>query len=109
MQKTDQKSRSKTIVKSGYLFILVNFLLGVFNIVIGVLSNSIAIISDAMHSFIDAITGALVVISEKLASHHKLNQHRRKIERITTIVISLIIIATGIHIIIESIEGIIEQ
>ena len=100
------KTRSQTIVKSGYLFIATNFFLGVFNIIIGVLSGSLAITSDAIHSFIDSITGFLIIISEKLASHHKLSQHRVKIERITTIIIALIIIAAGIHIIVESTEKI---
>ena len=99
-----EKTRSKQVIKSGYLFILTNFLLAIFNIIVGVLSNSIAIISDAIHSLIDSISGFLVIISEKLASHHKLTQHRAKIERITNIIIALIIIAAGIHIIIESIE-----
>lgn len=96
--------RSKAIIKAGYLFILTNFLLAVFNVVVGLLSGSIAIVSDAAHSLIDAVSGILVIISEKLASHHRLNQHRTKIERTTTIIIALIIIATGVHIIIESIE-----
>lgn len=99
-----EKTRSKQVIKSGYLFILTNFLLAFFNIIVGLLSNSLAIISDAIHSLIDSISGFLVIISEKLASHHKLTQHRAKIERITTIIIALIIIAAGIHIIIESVE-----
>ena len=103
-----EKSRSKAIIKSGYLFILTNFLLSILNIVIGSLANSIAIISDAAHSLIDAISGFLVIISEKLASHKKLTKHRQKIERITTILIALIIIITGIHIIIESVEKLFE-
>lgn len=103
-----EKSRSRVVIESGYLFILTNFLLAILNIIIGLLANSLAIISDAVHSLIDAISGVLVVISEKLASHKKLTKHRQKIERITTIIIALIIIVTGIHIIIESIEKIIE-
>lgn len=99
-----EKIRSKQVIKSGYLFILTNFLLAIFNIIVGLLSNSLAIISDAIHSLIDSVSGFLVIISEKLASHHKLTQHRAKIERITTIIIALIIIAAGIHIIIESVE-----
>lgn len=98
--------RSEIIVKSGYLFIATNFFLAVFNIIVGLLSNSLAIISDAAHSLIDAISGVLIIISEKLASHHKLTQHRAKIERITTVIIALIIIAVGIHILIESITKI---
>lgn len=101
-----EKTRSKTIVKSGYLFILINFLLGVFNIFVGLISGSLAIVSDAAHSFIDAVSGLIIIVSEKLASHKKLAIHRTKIERITTVVIALIIIAVGIHIVIESIEKI---
>ena len=104
-----EKGRSKTIVKSGYLFIITNFLLAIFNVIVGVMANSIAIISDAAHSLIDAVSGFLVVISEKLASHKKLTAHRVKIERATTIIIAIIIIITGIHIIIEAIEKLSEN
>ena len=103
-----EKSRSKVIIKSGYLFILINFLLGIFNIIVGLISGSLAIVSDAAHSFIDAISGLIIIISEKLAGHRKLTAHRAKIERVTTILIALIIIAVGVHIVIESIEKIIE-
>ncbi len=102
------KDRSKIIVKSGFLFIVTNFFLGIINIIVGLISGSLAITSDALHSFIDSVSGFLIIISEKLASHHKLSDHRNKIERITTVIIALIIIAAGIHIIVESIEKIIE-
>ena len=102
------KKRSQIIVKSGYLFILINFLLAVFNIIVGLISNSIAIISDALHSLTDTISGILVVISEKLANHKKFSKSRNKIERATTIIIASIIIYIGIHIIVESIEGILK-
>ena len=49
--------RSAIIVKSGYLFILTNFLLAAFNLVVGLLSGSLAITSDAAHSLIDAASG----------------------------------------------------
>lgn len=102
------KNRSQTIVESGYLFILTNFLLAIFNIVVGLISNSLAIISDAVHSLIDSISGFLIVITEKIANHHRFSDYRAKIERITTILIAIIIIVVGIHIIVESIEKIIE-
>ena len=102
-----KENRSKVIIKSGYLFILTNFLLAVFNIIIGFLSNSLAIASDAIHSLTDAISGAIIIIGEKLASHHKLSVHRAKIERVTTIIIALIIIMVGAHIIIDSVKNII--
>ena len=102
------KDRSKIIIKSGWLFILTNFLLAGLNVAIGLLSNSIAIISDALHSLIDAISGFLVIISEKFAKSKKFSEKREKIERITTIMIALIIIAAGIHILHEAIEKILE-
>jgi len=102
------KDRSKIIIKSGWLFILTNFLLAGINVAIGLLSNSIAIISDALHSLIDAISGFLVIISEKFAKSKKFSEKREKIERFTTIAIALIIIAAGIHILHEAIEKILE-
>ena len=105
-KKTEKDKRSRTIEKSGYIFILTNFLLGIINIIAGLLSGSIAITSDATHSFIDAVSGLIIVIGEKISNYQKLSNHRPTIERIITIIISIIIIATGIHIIIESIEKI---
>lgn len=103
-----KENRSKVIIKSGYLFILTNFLLAVFNIVIGLISNSLAIISDAAHSLIDAISGFLIIVSEKVANLKKFTERREKIERITTIIIALIIIAAGVDIMVESVSKIIE-
>lgn len=102
------KKRSKIIINSGYIFILTNFLLAIFNILVGVISNSIAIISDALHSLTDTISGILVIVSEKLANHKKFSQKRAQIERFTTIAIAIIIVAIGIHIMVESFEAIME-
>lgn len=99
-----EKSRSQVIVKSGYLFIATNFLLAALNLVVGLLAHSLAITSDAAHSLIDAISGFLVVASEKILGRKKYADRRDKIERITTIAIALIILAAGVHIVIEAIE-----
>ena len=102
------KERSKTIVKCGWLFIGVNFILAVFNVIVGLVSNSLAIVSDALHSLLDSISGVLVILTEKIASMKKYAEKREKIERVTTILIAIIIILVGIHIIHESVEKIIE-
>lgn len=99
--------RSKVIVKSGVIFILVNFLLAVFNLVIGLISGSIAISSDAVHSLIDAISGFIIVGCERLLKYGKFSKSRKKIERIATSIIAMIIIAAGVHISVESVEKII--
>lgn len=102
------ENRSKTILKSGYLFIAINVFLSIFNILVGIISNSIAIISDALHSLIDAISGVLIIITEKIAKLKKYEEKREKIERVATILIALVIIFVGIHIIHEAIEKILE-
>ena len=99
-----EKSRSKVIVKSGYMFILTNFLLAVFNLAVGILAGSLAVTSDAAHSLIDAISGFVVIIGEKIAKQKK--DKREKIERATTVAIAVIIIVTGAHIVMEAIEKI---
>ena len=99
--------RSKVIVKSGVIFILVNFLLAVFNLVVGLISGSIAISSDAVHSLIDAISGFIIVGCERLLKYGKFSKSRKKIERIATSIIAMIIIAAGVHISVESVEKII--
>ena len=99
--------RSKVIIKSGLVFILTNFLLAVFNLVIGLISGSIAISSDAVHSLIDAFSGFIIIGCERLLKHGNFSKNRKKIERITTSVIALIIIAAGVHISVESVEKII--
>lgn len=108
MNKNPNSTRSGVIIKSGRLFVLVNFLLAVFNVIVGIISGSLAITSDAAHSLIDAVSGFIIIIAERLANHHKLADFRAKIERITTIIIALIIMAVGVHIIMESIEKFIE-
>lgn len=102
------KSRSSVVIKSGVLFILTNFLLAVINVVVGILAGSLAITSDAIHSLIDSVSGIIVIIGEKLASSKKFGNKRVLIERVSTVIIALIIIAAGVHILIEAIEGIIE-
>jgi len=99
-----ESKRSRVVIKSGILFILTNFFLAVFNLVVGIISHSVAITSDAAHSLIDAVSGVLVVITEKIARHKRFAARREKVERLATIIIAIIIILAGVHIIIEAIE-----
>ena len=84
-------------------------MLAIFNLIVGFISNSLAIATDAIHSLTDSVSGFLIIISEKLAAHKKFSDKRAKIERTTTIIISLIIIAIGIEIIVSSIKNIIPR
>lgn len=103
-----ETNHSKTVVKAGMVAVFVNLLLALFKIIIGSISNSVAITSDALHGLIDTVSGIIVIASEKLGSNKKFQSNHAKIERTGAIVIALIIIIVGIHIIIESIEKIID-
>ena len=100
--------REQIIVRAGVVTILTNILLAGFKIAVGVISNSLAIISDATHGLIDSVSGIVIIVGEKLAAHERLAKNRHRIERITTLVIAGIIIIVGAHILIESVEKIIE-
>ena len=105
--KKPETNHSKTVVKAGMIAVFVNLLLALLKIIIGSVSNSVAITSDALHGLIDTISGIIVIASEKLGSNKKLQSDHAKIERIGAIIIAFIIIIVGVHIIIESIEKII--
>ena len=95
---------NKTVLKAGYIAIVVNLFLAIFKVIIGTISGSLAIMSDALHGLIDTISGIVIVVSEKLGSSKKFHQDHEKIEHAGAIAIAIIILAVGIHIIIESIE-----
>lgn len=100
-------NHSKAVLQAGYIAIATNLLLALFKIIVGALSSSLAITSDAIHGLVDTLSGIIVVASEKLGASKKFINNHEKIEHIGAILIAIIIIAVGIHIIIESIEGII--
>ena len=98
--------RSKVILRSGWLFVATNFLLAGINLAAGLVSGSLAITADAKHSLIDSITGFLVILSEKYLARGKAD--RAKVERATTVAIAVIIIATGVHVVVEAAEALAE-
>ncbi len=98
----------KNVYKAGFIAIAINLCLAAFKITIGLISNSLAIMSDAIHGVIDTLSGIIIVISEKLGSTHKFKKNHEKIEHYGALLIAAIIIIVGIHLLIESIESVIE-
>jgi cation diffusion facilitator family transporter len=88
---------------------LTNLFLAIIKGVIGVLSGSIALIADAIHSFSDIFASLAVYIGLKLSRRkpdEKFPYGYYKFETLASLVISVIIILTGLDIIIESLNGI---
>jgi cation diffusion facilitator family transporter len=86
-----------------------NLILAIIKIVIGVLSGSIALIADAVHSFSDIFASLAVYIGLKLSRRkpdEKFPYGYYKFETLASLIVSIIIILSGLDIIIESLNAI---
>ena len=105
-----KNSREKTVVKTSIISIFANLILVGFKATIGLLSNSIAIISDAVNNLSDALSSIITIIGTKLAGKAPDKKHPYgygRIEYVTSLVVSAIVLYAGITAFIESIEKII--
>ncbi|MCE5214383.1 MAG: cation diffusion facilitator family transporter [Methanobacterium sp.] len=84
---------------------LTNLLLAVIKGIVGLFSGSIALIADSIHSFTDIVASLAVYIGLRLSRRkpdEKFPYGYYKIETFTSLVISVLIIITGIEIALES-------
>ncbi len=105
-----QTAREKKIIKTSVIGIIVNVMLVGFKMAVGLLANSIAIILDAVNNLSDALSSLITIIGTKLASKAPDKKHpfgHGRIEYITSIIISVIVLLAGFTSIKESIEKII--
>lgn len=103
-------NRNKIIIKTSIKGILVNILLVAFKIIVGLFSNSIAIILDAINNLSDALSSIITIIGTKLASKKADKKHPYgygRIEYLTSIIISVIVLFAGITSFRESLSKII--
>ena len=104
------KSRDKTIVRTSIIGILANVFLALFKAAIGLLSNSIAIVLDAVNNTSDAASSVITIIGTKLAGKAPDRKHpfgHGRVEYLTAIIISVIVLYAGITSFVESIKKII--
>ena len=109
-QDPSEKTREKTIVRTSIIGIITNALLAVFKAVIGLLSNSIAIVLDAVNNLSDAGSSLITIVGTKLAGKDPDKKHPfgyGRIEYLTAMVISGIILYADITSLIESVKQII--
>ena len=104
------KNREKKIVKTSIISILSNIVLAAFKAFIGLISNSIAIISDAVNNLSDALSSIITIIGTKLAGKPADKKHPfgyGRIEYMTSLIVSAIVLYAGITALIESIKKVI--
>lgn len=107
---SDKYDRKKVGYFAGVIGIFLNLMLGTSKFLIGILVNSIAITADAVNNFLDAIYSSATVLGFKFSSAPPDKDHpygHGRIEYITTLIISMMIMFVGFQFAKTSIERII--
>ncbi len=107
---TDSDNRNKGIVKTSIIGILANVLLAGFKAVIGLATNSIAITMDAVNNISDAGSSLITIIGTRLAGRPADKKHPfgfGRIEYLSAMIISVIVLYAGITSFTESVKKII--
>ena len=106
----NSNQREKIVVKTSVLSIGANLMLVGFKAAVGFLSNSIAIISDAINNLSDVLSSIITIVGTKLANKTPDRKHPYgygRIEYITSLAVSAIVLYAGITALIESVKKII--
>ncbi|MDO5137468.1 MAG: cation diffusion facilitator family transporter [Oscillospiraceae bacterium] len=106
----NELSREKTIVRTSIIGIIVNVFLAGFKAVVGLLANSIAIVLDAVNNLSDAGSSLITIVGTKLAAKEPDKKHPfgyGRVEYLSAMIISVIILYAGITSFVESVKQII--
>ena len=107
---TVSDSREKTIIRTSIIGIAANVLLAGFKAVIGLMSHSIAIVMDAVNNISDAGSSLITIIGTKLAGREPDKKHPfgyGRIEYLSAMIISVIVLYAGVTSFTESVKKII--
>ena len=103
-------NREKVVIKTSIISILSNIVLAGFKAFVGFLANSIAIISDAVNNLSDALSSIITIVGTKLAGRAPDKKHPYgygRIEYMTFLIVSAIVLYAGITALVQSIKKII--
>ena len=105
-----KNKREKIVVKTSIISIVANIILAGFKAFVGLMSNSIAIISDAVNNLSDALSSIITIVGTKLAGKAPNKKHPYgygRIEYMTSLIVSIIVLYAGVTALIESVKMII--
>ena len=108
--KGNEMSREKTIIKTSIIGIIANVFLAGFKAVIGLMTHSIAIVLDAVNNISDAGSSLITIVGTRLAGKEPDKKHPfgyGRIEYLSAMIISLIVLYAGITSFVESVRQII--
>ena len=105
-----KNNREKIVIITSIISILANIILAGFKAFVGLLANSIAIISDAVNNLSDALSSIITIIGTKLAGKAPDKKHPfgyGRVEYMTSLVVSIIVLYAGVMAFVESVKKII--
>lgn len=103
-------NRSAVIVRTSIIGILANVFLAIFKAVVGLTAHSIAIVMDAVNNLSDAASSIITIVGTKLAGKEPDKEHPfgyGRIEYLSAMVISVLVLYAGITAFVESVKKII--
>ena len=104
------KSRDAVIVRTSVIGILANVFLAAFKAAVGLTAHSIAIVMDAVNNLSDAASSVITIVGTKLAGKEPDRKHPfgyGRIEYLSAMVISLLVLYAGVTAFVESVKKII--
>lgn len=102
--------RDQIIVRTSVIGILANVFLAAFKAAVGLISGSIAVTLDAVNNLSDALSSVITIVGTKLAGKKPDKKHPYgygRIEYLSAVLISVIVLYAGVTSLIESIKKII--
>lgn len=105
--KQDPDSREGVVIATSALGIIVNLVLASIKVLIGVAASSIAIISEGVNNATDCATALITIVGTKLSAKHPTKEHPfgyGRIEYLTSLVISILILFTGFELLKSSVN-----
>lgn len=106
-----EEERNQVIVRTSVVGIAANVLLAVFKAIVGAASGSIAIVLDAVNNLSDAASSLITIVGTKLAGKQPDRKHPfgyGRIEYLTAVIISVIVLYAGITSLESSVKGILQ-
>ena len=103
-------SRDRIIIRTSIIGIVTNVLLAAFKAVVGLTANSIAIVMDAVNNISDAASSVITIVGTKLAGRKADKKHPfgyGRVEYLSAMIISVIVLYAGVTALIESVKKII--
>ena len=104
-------SREGTVVTVSGLNILVNLIFAAIKVFVGLAVSSIAIVSEGVNNATDSATSLITIVGTKLSAKHPTEKHPfgfGRIEYLTSLLISVLILFTGAELMESSVKLIFE-